>query len=382
MAWINKEQGLGLVAFLGRSVVVGLAAAFVLLWFYPAALQRNGTAPPAVVVPTAASFHDAVRQVGPAVVNVYATRARAAQTHPLLQDPLLQRFFGETQGAESEQRDFGSGVILRADGHLLTNAHIIENAEEIQVTLPDGRQTTAEIVGTDGDTELAVLKLADAHELPVAPAGDSGTLRVGDVVLAIGNPYDFGQTVTQGIVSATGRKSLGITTFEDFIQTDADINPGNSGGALINAAGQVVGINTANYSDTGTGTSQGIGFAIPINLAMEVMRQLIDYGYVIRGWIGIEAQIVPRNIMESAGLQPGGVLVAGVLQGSPAARAGIRPGDILTAVDGQPLSDPRQAIQLVSQYRPGAEINITMLRGWEQASVRATVGERPHLRRR
>lgn len=364
--------------FLLQAVSAGLAAAFIALWWFP---QLGGMRPgiadaaPAAAPPN--SYHRAVMAVAPAVANVYATKLRETGAHPLFQDPLFQRFFGDLQPERQLDREFGSGVILNADGYLLTNLHIIQEAEEIQVTLSDGRQLPAGVIGVDPDTELAVLQIDAGDGLPQAPIGDSDRLAVGDVVLAIGNPYDFGQTVTQGIVSATGRRSLGITTFEDFIQTDADINPGNSGGALINSAGEVIGINTANYSETGSGGSQGIGFAIPINLAMDVMRQLVEFGQVMRGWLGIEAQEVPPGVQAAAGLDSGGVLVAVVLQGGPAANSGIRPGDILTAIDDEPLHGPRQAIQLISRFRPGDEIRISLIRGWQQLEVSSTVGQRP-----
>lgn len=375
---MQRQRLFEIVKFLLQATIVGLAAAFVALWLFP-----DLAGPPFSTVRASAdpqsrsSFHSAVMAAAPAVANVYATKVREARVHPLFQDPLFKRFFGEAQPQRQIDREFGSGVILNAEGYLLTNLHIIREAEEIQVTLNDGRQMAARVVGIDPDTELAVLQLEIAEDLPEAPIGDSDRLLVGDVVLAIGNPYDFGQTVTQGIVSATGRKSLGITTFEDFIQTDADINPGNSGGALINAAGEVVGINTANYSETGSGGSQGIGFAIPINLAMNVMSQVIEYGHVVRGWLGIEAREVPQDVLAAAGMETGGVLVAVVLQGGPAALSGIRPGDVLTAINDEPLHGPRQAISLISSFRPGTVIRISLIRGWEQLQVESSVGQRP-----
>jgi Do/DeqQ family serine protease len=375
---VQRHRLFQALKFLLQAATAGLAAAFLALWLFPelagGRLDRTaGTA----AAPSPASFHSAVMAVAPAVANVYATKVRETGVHPLFQDPLFKRFFGEAQPERQVDREFGSGVIVNSEGYLLTNLHIIREAEEIQVTLSDGRQAAASVVGVDPDTELAVLQLDAAENLPEAPIGDSDQLQVGDVVLAIGNPYDFGQTVTQGIVSATGRRSLGITTFEDFIQTDADINPGNSGGELINVAGEVVGINTANYSETGSGGSQGIGFAIPINLAMDVMSQVIEYGHVVRGWLGIEAREVPQNVLAAAGIENGGVLVAVVLQNGPAALSGIRPGDVLTAINGEPLYGPRQAISLIARSRPGTIIRISLLRGWEQLEVESKVGQRP-----
>jgi Do/DeqQ family serine protease len=378
---VQQQRLFGILKFLLQAVTAGLAAAFVALWLFPELGGGRGGADPedgGMAAPeTRRSFHSAVMAVAPAVANVYATKIRETAVHPLFQDPLFKRFFGEARPGRQVNREFGSGVIVNQEGYLLTNLHIIREAEEIQVTLNDGRQLAARIVGVDPDTELAVLQLEATEDLPEAPIGDSDRLQVGDIVLAIGNPYDFGQTVTQGIVSATGRKSLGITTFEDFIQTDADINPGNSGGALINAAGEVVGINTANYSETGSGGSQGIGFAIPINLAMNVMSQVVEYGHVVRGWLGIEAREVPQDVLAAAGVESGGVLVAVVLQGGPAAVSGIRPGDILTAINDEPLNGPRQAIQLISRYRPGTVIRVALIRGWEQLEVESSVGQRP-----
>jgi S1-C subfamily serine protease len=271
----------------------------------------------------------------------------------------------------------GSGVIVSGDGYILTNGHLIREADEIQVTLRDGRQTTARVIGTDPDTDLAVLKI-ELTDLPSIPLGDSEALRVGDVVLAIGNPYGFGQTVTQGIVSATGRKRLGITTFEDFIQTDAAINPGNSGGALVTARGELVGINTAIISNTGG--SQGIGLATPASIAIDVMRQLINYGRVTRGWLGIEAQLVPPGSIPPD-IAASGVLVAAVLNGGPADQAGIMPGDIIVRIIGQPVSDPDEAIRLISKIDPGTEIELLVLRGWQLVNLRARVGERPPMQR-
>ena len=375
---MKRTQLLPLLKFVLRAVIAGLAAAFVILWIFPGIRPGPATSSAAAAL-RSGSFHEAVAAVAPAVVNVYATRVRREQLHPLLQDPLFQRFFGQTEPPEQVDRNLGSGVILDRNGYLVTNAHIINGADDILITLVDGRQGAAQVVGVDTDTDLAVLLIKGLKDPAVAPIGDSGQLQVGDVVLAIGNPFDFGQTVTQGIVSATGRKRLGITTFEDFIQTDADINPGNSGGALVTTAGRVIGINTAIFSNSGG--SQGIGFAIPINLAMHVMQQLIEYGHVVRGWLGIEAQVLPRDIRDAAGPQQNGVLVAGVLRGGPAAKAGIQPGDILTEINGKPVYNPQQAIQTIAQFPPGTTIELSIIRGWEQSLVQAVVGQRPNFTR-
>ena len=318
-----------LLKFLAQSVAAGLAAAFVALHLFPGLLPGGDARPgapsgAASAEPAApvSSYSAAVTAIAPAVVNVYATQIQQRAVHPLFRDPLFRRFFGNPPVNEQRNSNLGSGVLVDPQGYLLTNAHVIRQADEVRVTLRDGRQSMAEIVGIDADTDLAVLKIA-LDALPVAPLSDSGRPQVGDVVLAIGNPYDFGQTVTQGIVSATQRNRLGIATFEDFIQTDADINPGNSGGALVSATGQLIGINTAIISSSGG--SQGIGLAIPIGLALNVMRQLIDHGYVTRGWLGVELQIVPSDIAAAAELEEGGVLVAAMLNQGPAAQAGLRP---------------------------------------------------------
>ena len=376
---MQRVDAVRTLKFLLQAVIGGLAAAFVALWFFPGLMSSTAARSHAVVgtAEQPGSYHAAVAAVAPAVVNVYAARTARQQANPLLQDPFFRHFFGNPEPKPQVNIEFGSGVILNPDGYVITNMHIIDKASAIQVTLTDGRQSTASVVGVDGATELALLQLNDLKNLPTAPIGDSETAQVGDVVLAIGNPYDFGQTVTQGIISATGRASLGITAIEDFIQTDADINPGNSGGALVNAAGELIGINTANYSDNGTGGSQGIGFAIPVNLVMHVMRQLVRFGHVIRGWLGIEARAVPDQVLAATGLRRGGVLVTAIIKSGPAALAGIQPGDILTGFNGRPLNGPHEAIQLITRAKPGAEISISLVRGWKQMKVKVRVAQRP-----
>lgn len=366
---MNLKQ---VLTFVAQSIVVGLAAAAVILLLMTGSSLFNSTK-------RADSYHTAIEAAAPAVVNVYSGNTYLEAKNPILQDPLFRRFFGESSQNTKKRIDSrGSGVIMDMEGHILTNAHVIQGAEEIFVTLRDGRETTARTIGIDSDTDLAVLQI-ELENLPVIPIGDSSQLRVGDIVLAIGNPYDFGQTVTQGIVSATGRKRLGITTFDNFIQTDADINPGNSGGALISTSGDLVGINTAIYSTTGG--SQGIGLATPINAGIEVMRQLISNGRVVRGWIGIQAQPLPSDIAEAMGLMKGGVLVSAVLQGGPADIAGIYPGDVVTKIQGQEIIDPRQAIDTIAKLAPGSKIEMTIVRGWEEIKINAVVTQRPHIKR-
>ena len=372
---MNLKQAL---TFVTQSIVIGLAAAAVVLLLMPGSFSSNTGR-------QVDSYHEAIEAAAPAVVNIYSGNTFSEPRNPILQDPLFRRFFGEspqdnesTNNKRKRIESKGSGVIMDAQGYILTNAHVIQGAEEIFVVLRDGRETIAKTIGIDSDTDLAVLQIGLGN-LPVIPIGDSSQLRVGDVVLAIGNPYDFGQTVTQGIISATGRRRLGITTFDNFIQTDADINPGNSGGALISSQGNLLGINTAIYSTTGG--SQGIGLATPVNTALEVMQQLISNGRVVRGWIGIQAQPLPADIAEAMGLMKGGVLVSGVLQGGPADIAGINPGDVVTKIQGQDIIDPRQAIDAIAKIAPGSKIEMTIVRGWDELKINAVVTQRPHIKR-
>ncbi len=323
------------------------------------------------------SFNDAVAATAPAVVNIYASKVYQERRHPLFDDPLFQRFFGTAPTAPKQRRDssIGSGVIMNTDGYILTNAHVIQIANDIRVTLNDSRQVQAQLIGLDTDTDLAILKIS-LENLPQIPIGDSSKLQVGDIVLAIGNPYNFGQTVTQGIVSATSRKRRGISYFDDFIQTDADINLGNSGGALINATGELVGINTAIISSTGG--SEGIGLATPINQALDVMQQIIKNGKVVRGWLGIEAQILSQDVIEAANLETGGVLVTAIMRNGPAENAGIVPGDIMISINGQNVASPDQTIETITDIEPGTEIKIKILRGWELQELTARIAQRPY----
>jgi serine protease DegS len=322
------------------------------------------------------SFNDAVASTAPAVVNVYATKVYQERTHPLFQDPLFRRFFGNKAAAPKKRRDssIGSGVIMNTAGYILTNAHVIQDANDIRITLNDGRQAQAQLIGLDADTDLAVINI-NLQNLPMIPIGDSSGLQIGDIVLAIGNPYNFGQTVTQGIVSATSRKRRGISYFDDFIQTDADINLGNSGGALVTAAGELIGINTAIISSSGG--SEGIGLATPINQALGVMNQIIKNGKVVRGWLGIEAQTLSADIIETANLKTGGVLVTATIRNGPAESAGIIPGDIMLSIDGINVSSPDQAIEMITNLVPDREIKIKILRGWEQQELIARIAQRP-----
>ena len=380
---MKKAQLGSLIRFFLQSIALGLAIAFIAAYFFPHLIsgESSGLADKNAYASAdmgPVSYRDAVASAAPAVVNVYATTLRKRKPHPLFQDPLFRRFFGQASPKPRTENSLGSGVIIGEQGHILTNAHVVKGADEILITLTDGRLALAEIVGTDEETDLAVLQI-NLDKLPVPVIGDSNRLRVGDVVLAIGNPYDFGQTVTQGIVSATGRKRLSISTFDEFIQTDADINPGNSGGALISARGEVMGINTAIISSSGG--SQGIGLAIPIHLAVDVMRQLVENGHVVRGWLGVEAQQVPMDIADAAGLTKGGVFIAAILQGGPADAAGIMPGDILLEINTKKLANPQQAIDLISQFKPQTKINIKLLHGWDEKTLSVVIGQRPSFKK-
>ncbi|AZM96375.1 Do family serine endopeptidase [Vreelandella venusta] len=324
-----------------------------------------------------ASYSNAVNQAAPAVVNIYSSRIVERDQHPLMSDPFFQQFFSGDD-ATTHQRmlsSLGSGVIVSHDGYVLTNHHVINGADQIQVALRDGRETLAEVIGTDPESDLAVLRIA-LDDLPVIELADSEQVAVGDVALAIGNPFGVGQTVTMGIISATGRSHLGLNAYEDFIQTDAAINPGNSGGALVNPDGALVGINTAIFSRSGG--SQGIGFAIPANLAHSILNELVTRGRVIRGWLGIEAQALSRELAASFGLRtPQGVIVAGVVKDGPAAKAGLQPGDVLLSIDGQVILDARVTMSAIASIPPGTKLPLTIVRSGERMDMTLEVGERP-----
>jgi serine protease DegS len=324
-----------------------------------------------------ASYADAVEPAARAVVNIFTAKVITRQRHPLLDDPVFRHFFGEQLQAPRKrlQTSLGSGVIISDQGYILTNNHVIAGADEIQVQLNDGRSAKASVVGMDKDTDLAVLQIK-LEDLPVIQIANKANLRVGDVALAIGNPYGVGQTVTLGIISATGRNQLGINRFEDFIQTDAAINPGNSGGALINAYGELIGINTAIYSRSGG--SQGIGFAIPAYLASDVTKQLVEQGHVERGWLGIEAQDLTPELANSFGLSDTrGILIAGVLRGGPADQAGIEPGDIIQTINGRDVVSSRSAMNYIAQSRPDTTLQIQGIRNGKPLKLKVRTALRP-----
>ncbi|MDB5839156.1 MAG: Do family serine endopeptidase [Herminiimonas sp.] len=326
------------------------------------------------------SYREASRRAMPAVVNIYTTKEARQPKNPFMEDPFFRKFFGERPGEQEEKQfSLGSGVIVSPQGYILTNNHVVEAADEIEIALADGRKAVAKLVGTDPETDLAVIKV-DLKDLPAITLAQIDQAKVGDVVLAIGNPFGVGQTVTMGIVSALGRNHLGINTFENFIQTDAAINPGNSGGALVDTNGNLLGINTAIYSRSGG--SLGIGFAIPVTTVKTVMESIINTGQVVRGWIGVEPQDITPELADSFGLKKNsGTIIAGVLKDGPADRAGMRPGDILLKVEDKPVSDTTEMLNLIAQLKPGNKAKMTVLRKNEEAALDVTVGTRPKIRR-
>jgi serine protease DegQ len=326
--------------------------------------------------PPRGSFAPAAQKVVPSVVNVFTQQKVRTPSHPALEDPIFRYFFGDRLDPRPrEVSNLGSGVIVSPNGYILTNQHVVEAADEIQVALADGQTLPAKVVGADPETDLAVLKI-EASNLPAIVFAEADSLKVGDWVLAVGNPFGVGQTVTAGIVSALGRTHLGINTFENFIQTDAAINPGNSGGALVDAAGNLVGVNSAIYSRTGG--SQGIGFAIPVSIAREVMEQIIKSGSVTRGWVGVEVQDMTPELAESFSLKDAeGALIAGVLKGGPADTGGVRPGDILLAVNGRKVSDSASLLNLIAKLQPGEAAQLTVARKQQSLDLKIKVGRRP-----
>jgi serine protease DegS len=328
------------------------------------------------VVQGPVTYADAVVIAAPAVVNLYTTKVINKPAHPLFEDPQFRRYFGDNSPKQRRmESSLGSGVIMSPEGYILTNNHVTTGADQIVVALRDGRETLARVVGSDPETDLAVLKI-DLKSLPAITIGRSEGLRVGDVALAIGNPFGVGQTVTMGIISATGRNQLGLNSYEDFIQTDAAINPGNSGGALVDANGNLTGINTAIFSKSGG--SQGIGFAIPVKLAMEVMKSIVEHGQVIRGWLGIEVQPLTKELAESFGLtgRPG-IVVAGIFRDGPAQKAGLQLGDVILNIDGEPAGDGRKSMNQVARIKPTDKVTIQVMRNGKELNLSAEVGLRP-----
>jgi len=360
-----------------QAATVAVALLFVVSTFHPEWLPSRTTGPAPTAV-RAGSYHEAVQRAGPSVVNISTSKEIRSARHPLLNDPLFRRFFGnQLPDDAAAQRAFnlGSGVVVSAGGYVLTNHHVVEGADEIEVALHDGKKLLAKVVGTDPETDLAVLRVS-AENLPAISFGSSEALRVGDVVLAIGNPFNLGHTVTSGIVSALGRSGLGMATFENFIQTDAAINPGNSGGALIDAGGNLIGINTLIISQTGS--AGGIGFAIPVSTAKAVLEQIIKTGVVTRGWIGVELRDVTP--LDAASLQLGasrGALIAVVLRGGPADKAGVRPGDVAVEVQGKPVADATTMLNVIAALVPGEPAKVKLKRQGKDVEATVNVGRRP-----
>ncbi|MBK9955542.1 MAG: Do family serine endopeptidase [Rhodocyclaceae bacterium] len=343
----------------------------------PASIVAIKEAPETGAATRPASFADAAGRAVPSVVHVFTAQEIRSSRHPLANDPFWQHFFGDRDGMRTQRRSgLGSGVVVSAEGYILTNFHVVEAADEIEVASNDGRKFKAVVVGADPESDLAVLRVPVEAKLPAITFAPADSLRVGDIVLAVGNPFGVGQTVTSGIVSALGRSHLGINTFENFIQTDAAINPGNSGGALTDGNGNLVGINTAIYSQNGG--SMGIGFAIPVSLARNVMEQIIRTGGVTRGWIGVEVQEITPELAESFGLPSvEGALIAGVMRGSPADKAGIHPGDVLLAIDGKTVKDAENMLALIAALQPGDTGTFALRRDGKEIELRATIGKRP-----
>ena len=370
-----------------QTVTIALALYFVYGALRPASRvqQLGSAAKPVPVVETASSslapgsYRDAAARAMPAVVNILTLQVPKRGAHPLARDPFFKRFFGErdpdAEDGEDLKNSLGSGVIVSHEGYVLTNNHVVEGADEIEVVLTDGRKAPAKVVGLDPETDLAVIKI-NLDKLPVIVLGQSELARVVDVVLAIGNPFGVGQTVTMGIISALGRNNLHINSFENFIQTDAAINFGNSGGALVDTRGNLIGINTAIYSQSGG--SVGIGFAIPVSTAKTVMEAIIKDGHVVRGWIGVETQDITPELAQSFGLQrSSGAIIAGVVRNGPADKAGIVPGDILLTVQGKPVGDTTEMLNLIAQLPPGEKAKMTVLRKNREAALDVMVGKRP-----
>ncbi|MEO8599309.1 MAG: Do family serine endopeptidase [bacterium] len=377
-----------------QSVTIGLAVWFIVTTLKPDWTGKLGSSKSVRIAsssvsiqeampsltPSQNSYRDAAKIAMPSVVNIFTTKEARQQRTPYLEDPFFKKFFGDGYGAQEEkQSSLGSGVVISPQGYILTNNHVVEAADEIEVALADGRKAVAKVVGADPETDLAVIKI-DVPNLSAITLGRIEQVRVGDPVLAIGNPFGVGQTVTMGIISALGRNHLGINTFENFIQTDAAINPGNSGGALIDTNGNLLGINTAIYSSSGG--SLGIGFAIPVSTVKTVMESIINTGQVVRGWIGVEPQDITPELAESFGLTTkSGAIIAGVLRDGPADKAGIKPGDILIAIEDKPVTDTTEMLNLIAQLTPGNKTNFTISRRNQESAVQVTIGKRPKVQR-
>ena len=380
-----------LITFIIQFTTIGLAAAFLILYFQsdkdtPESTPATQTSTEVVeliqstrAVPATplSSYAPAVKSAAPAVVNIQTTKIITEKQHPLMNDPTFKQFFGESIGEPRKRMEssLGSGVIVSPQGYILTNHHVIKAADEIRIALKDGRTATATVIGTDPDTDLAVLHIK-LDNVPAITLSKIDDIEVGDTVLAIGNPFGVGQTVTSGIISATGRNMLGISTFENFIQTDAAINPGNSGGALINSYGELIGINTAIYSKSGG--SQGIGFAIPLSLATNVLTQIIEFGHVKRGWLGVAIQEMNPELAKSFALdRVYGIIVNGVAKSGPADKAGINPGTVITHINDVEVENVQHLLNLVSEVKPGNTLSIKGVNQEGNFETKAKVIQRP-----
>ncbi|HEX3061590.1 MAG TPA: trypsin-like peptidase domain-containing protein [Usitatibacter sp.] len=369
-----------------QAVTLTLAALFVVSLVKPdwlawrtQVVEVREAVPGAALAPVATapqvrlSFSEAARKATPSVVNISATRQVKRARNPILEDPAFQRFFGPV--LPETQMSLGSGVIVSREGYILTNEHVVEGVSDIQVTLADGRLVTGRIVGSDPETDLAVVRVPATGLTPIT-FGSSEQAKVGDVVLAIGDPFSVGQTVTMGIISATGREIGGPSNpYSTFIQTDAAINPGNSGGALVDAGGNLIGINTLIFSRSGG--YQGIGFAIPVSLAKKVMEQIIETGTVTRGWFGVDVADISPELAESLGLKSThGAIVGAIERGSPADRGGLKLGDVIVAVAGQPVPDVTSTLNAIASVAPGKSVPVRVLRGRQELSLDVVVGKR------
>ena len=369
-----------------QATTIGLAMLFIINTLKPGLLPnaaRNGVVTLYESLPgsnnmPAASYSTAAQKVMPAVVNIFTTSEIKSQNNPFMDDPRFRFFFGDQFDDSTPQQasSLGSGVLVSHDGYILTNHHVVEAADQIEVALADGRKAKGRIIGSDPDTDLAVIKIELGGTLPAITFGQSDQAQVGDIVLAVGNPFAVGQTVTMGIVSAVKRNHLGLNAFENFIQTDAAINPGNSGGALVDANGNLIGINSAIYSPNGG--SLGIGFAIPVSTAKKIMEQIILTGSVTRGWIGVAVQEITPELAESFKLgKIQGVLISEVVRGGPADQAKVKAGDILVSVDNKPLTDSNSMLETVAALQPGKSVTLKLLRNQKEVSVQVKIGRRP-----
>lgn len=367
-----------------QATTIGLAILFIVNTLKPG-LMHSGVVTLYENMPgssgniSTASFSAAAQKVMPAVVNVFTTSEVKNPTNPFMDDPRFRYFFGDQleDNAPQQASSLGSGVLVSHDGYILTNHHVVEAADQIEVALADGRKTKAHIIGSDPETDLAVIKIDLGNNLPAITFGQPDQAQVGDIVLAVGNPFAVGQTVTMGIVSALKRNHLGLNAFENFIQTDAAINPGNSGGALVDVNGNLIGINSAIYSPNGG--SLGIGFAVPVSIAKKIMEQIILTGSVTRGWIGVAVQEITPELAESFKLgKIQGVLISEVVRGGPADHAKVKAGDILLSVDGKPLIDSTSMLETVAALQPGKSVTLKLLRNQREISVQVKIGRRPH----